>query len=860
MARLDNERWTQVRNVFDAAADIPPSERMSFVDGMCGDDVRLRSQVAHLLTAHDRIGESFLDYPVVRTAVTLADDDPCDANTSPPSHPAGSRVSHYRIESFIGAGGMGSVYRAHDIALGRPAALKMLPATFSPMLQKRLRDEAEACAHLQHPYIATYFESGGSAEGSFIAMELVDGETMRALLRRGPLPVAQAAAIACCLLEALSHAHSVHLLHRDIKPENVMITGPASAKLLDFGLAQHFVPDPSTDALTEDMPSGAVAGTIGYMSPEQIINGHLDGRSDLFQVGAVLYEALAGVPAFPGATIVERLAAVLTRDPDPLPAQVPASISAIVFRALQREPSRRYPSAAAFLLDLRASVSGEWVSGVEPTIAVLDFINTASEPSLAWIATGMTETLNAEFGRIEGLRVISRDRVHAASLNATDASDERRAAVVGQRLSCRSILWGRYTQLGETIHVAATLLEPATERVVSEMTFAGPLAQILDIQDRLVSAVVEALGLTRGPRSSATVAPDMSAYELYARGRRLFLRLEKGSLDQASAYYERAIAAEPQYALALSGLAGFHAMRFTYTTDRQALDRAADLARRAVAADAHSADARNWLGYVLFRRGELDLAARELAHARHLQPDWFFPYYFGGLVAHLRRDTTDAIGLLQLAAVLEPRQSYPMLGLACIQTDLGRFDEALWCFERAAVIESNHRGAAQWPGLKGFHAECLRRLGRLDDARALCMAAIEDVERSDHMYRDSNRVFCLVTLGRIALQQGDRDAARAALRQALAHVRGRERTLAGGWFAVQALAGLARADHERHFYDEAVTLNATRDRFDFSWLYFCYDVTWLDLSQAAESLGLHDDAVTMRARAAAEGWLESTRT
>ena len=852
---LTSERWLRVRQIFDAATEVPLSERAACVDGLCGDDVRLRAEIEQLLSAQDKIGDSFLNLPIVRTAVTLGDDDGQEVSTP---HRAGSRVSHYRIESFIGAGGMGSVYRAHDVALGRPAALKMLPATFSPSLQKRLRDEADACAQLQHPNIATYFESGGSAEGSFIAMELVDGETLRAALRAGPLPVEQAIGVACCLLEALSHAHSVGILHRDIKPENVMITGPSSAKLLDFGLAQHFVIEPSSDAQTADLPSEAVVGTIGYMSPEQIANAHLDERSDLFQVGAVLYEALGGVPAFPGTTIVERLAAVLTRDPAPLPETVPANLSGIVFRAIQREPRRRYSSAAAFLRDLRAAASGGWVSGGEPTIAVLDFVNASMDAEQAWIATGIAESLNAEFTRVKGLRVVSSDRVHAAaSPSESFSSEDRRAAVIGQRLGCRWALCGRYTRLGEALRVAIVLVEAATERVVCEVTFDGLLTQVFDIQDRIVAAVVDALALTRDPSSSANTTPDMSAYELYARGRRLFLRLEKGSLDQARVYYEQAIEAEAGYALALSGLAGFHAMRFTYTTDRHPLDLAADLARRAVAADAQSADAHNWLGYVLFRRGELETASRELAQARRLQPEWFFPYYFGGIVAHLSRDETGAIGLLQLAVVLEPRQSYPMLALACIQTDVGHYDEALWCFERAAVIERNHDGAAQWPGLSGFHAECLRRVGRLDEARTLCLAAIDDVERSDHMYRDSNRVFCLVALGRIALEQDDPDAARAAFRQALAHVHGREHTLAGGWFAVQALAGLARADHDRHVYDEAVALNAGRDRYDFSWLYFCYDVTWLDLSRAADALTLREDAATMRARAAAEGSLEA---
>lgn len=850
---LTSERWSRVREIFDATFELPEPARAARLVDLCRDDARLRAEVDHLLSAHDKIGDSFLDYPVVRTAVTVGAD--VDLNdTSPVRHPTGYRVSHYRIESFIGAGGMGSVYRARDVALGRPAALKMLPATFSPALQQRLRDEAEACAHLQHPNIATYFESGGTAEGSFIAMELVDGETLRAVLRNGALSVDRAVAIGCALLEALSHAHSVGILHRDIKPENVMIAGATSAKLLDFGLAKHFVPGPSGEALTEDMANGAVVGTIGYMSPEQIANAHLDERSDLFQVGAVLYEALSGRPAFPGDTIVARLAAVLTCVPAPLPEQVPPNISAIVFRALEREPSRRYATASAFLADLRNTDRGWRPPASESTLAVLGFVNETSDASHAWLATGIAETLSAEFNRVERLHVVPAERVLAvATSDLKDSLDDRRAAIVGQRLGCGWVLAGRYAALGEALRVTVTLVEAASERVVLSRSFAGALAQVFTTQDQIVAAVLETLSLSRD--SAATpAAPDMSAYEQYVRGRRLFLRLEKGSLDQARACYEAAIDIEPGYAPALSGLAGFYAMRFTFTTERHTLDMAAEYARRAVAADAGSAEARNWLGYSLFRYGDLEQSEREFAEARRLQPEWFFPYYFGSVVALLMHKTDEAIALGQFAVVLESRQSFPMLALACIYTGAGHYDEALWCFERAALIEREHAGAAQWPGLSGFHAECLRRIGRLDEARTLCLAAIDDVERSDHMYRDSVRVFCLVTLGRIAHEQNDQDAARAAFRQALAHLRGRERTLAGGWLAVQALAGLAALDRDIAAFDKAVALNLKKDRYDFSWFYFCWkDTAWLTLSRAADALGLMAAAATMRGRAVAAG-------
>jgi TolB-like protein/tetratricopeptide (TPR) repeat protein len=596
------------------------------------------------------------------------------------------------------------------------------------------------------------------------------------------------------------------------------------------------------------------------MSPEQIASAYLDERSDLFQLGAVLYECFSGRPAFPGGTVIERLSAVLTRDPDPLPTDIPRNIAAVVLRALERDANRRYASAAAFLLDLQRAGAGELIAPVEPpAAAVLDFANATADPADNWMGSGIAETLATELGRQTGLRVIARDRVDAAA-SAVQAgiTPERRAVLIGQRTGSRWVLSGQFERLGDGLRIVLKLVDASTERTLVDKAFDGTVPQIFEVQDRIVSTVAGVLALTRDTRVKGAEPPPMSAFELYARGRRLFLRLEKGSMDQARAYYQQAIEVDPGYAPALAGLAGFHAMRFTFTTDRATLDTAADLARRAVAADASSAEARNWLGYALFRSGDLEQAAEEFAHARALQPEWFFPFYFGGAVAHVLRNPHDAIGLAQRAVVLEPRQSFPMLALACFHTDAGHYDDALWCFDRAAAIERSHSGAAQWPGLAGFHAESLRRIGRLDEARTMCLAAIEDVERSDHMYRDSNRVVCLVTLGRIALQQGDRDGARAALQQAMAHLHGRERTLAGGCLATEALAGLARTDIDRRAFDEALALYTKRDRFDFSWLYFCWDdVTLLDLSRAAAVLGLREDAATFRARAAAAGSLEA---
>jgi tetratricopeptide (TPR) repeat protein len=230
-----------------------------------------------------------------------------------------------------------------------------------------------------------------------------------------------------------------------------------------------------------------------------------------------------------------------------------------------------------------------------------------------------------------------------------------------------------------------------------------------------------------------------------------------------------------------------------------------------------------------------------------LDPSGYFPYYFGGSIAHLIGTPDSGLAHLQHAVVLEPQLASSWVALGCLHTQLGNHPEALSCFDRAARVD-RAGDAPRWPGLGGFHAECLRRAGQLTHARRVCLEALEDVENSDHMYRDSHRVVCLVTLGRIARQQEDVAAARAAYGQAIAHVHGRPRTLAGGWLITQALAGPAASGEGRASYEEAARLFERRDQFDFSWLWFCTaDTTVLDLAGAARALGL-DEAVAPAAR------------
>ena len=768
-------------------------------------------------------------------------------------------VSHYRLERRVGAGGMGEVYLARDLALGRPTALKLLPEGFAPELRLRLLEEAETSARLQHPGIATFYEAGESDGSAFIAMEYVAGETLRSRLKSGSLPLPQAVSITACLLEALGHAHACGILHRDIKPENIMITGERTAKLLDFGIAKRLTDEIDSQTLTMAnlTRTGAIVGTLGYMSPEQLNGEPLDARSDLFSLGAVLYEAIVGRPAFPGRTPVEKITAILTKDPPPLAeAGVDPELSAIVARALARDPDQRIRSATAFLNALRQPGGGVAVAALPDTLAVIDLENLSGSHENDWIGSGIAESLAADLARVKGLSVVAREKVLKARSALERAEKRSDALELGLAIGSRWALSGSFQRMGSALRVTVRLTEVSTARVVSTEKIDGKVEGIFDIQDRLAAAIAEGLNLeSPTPAPEPAAPPKLEAFEAYARGRRLWFRLEKGSFEQAGELYAQAVQADPNHAPALSGLAALHAMRFTFTTDPRDLQAAVRCARRAIQVDPQLSDPHVWLGYALWRQGKTEAAVAEEMKVIELDASNYWGPYFAACVLFVEGRRRETLSMFQRAVELGPQHGWGLLGLGWTHLELDQRSEARWSLEKAVELE-RRQDQAPTAGVSGFLGEALRRIGELSEARARCLQGLEAVERSDNMYRDTFRGVCLCALGRTALQQNDREAARAAFHQAASHLRGRRRTLGGGSLLVQSLAGLARAGEGAAPLEEAMRLFERRKGFDFSFFWtLTDDVTLLELARAATAVDRNDQARPLldRARQAGSG-------
>lgn len=351
------ERWQQVKAIFNAAHERAPADRAAFLAEACAGDEALRREVESLLAADEREGD-FMNQPVVPVP-------PAVANTELVAEQAeletGRMIRHYQIERRLGAGGMGVVYLARDTQLGRPVALKLLPARFTQDANRvrRFQQEARAASALNHPNILTIYEVGqvseeaGSQVGGayFIATEFIDGQTLRAQLASGGLPLGAALDLLIAVAGALAAAHEAGIVHRDIKPENIMLRRDGIVKVLDFGLAkliENAVQPPSDSFARVTTQPGIVMGTVSYMSPEQARGLKVESQSDLFSLGVVMYELLTGRPPFAGETAADVLAALLSGDPRPVTRfvpELPDALQRIVSRAMAKSVERRYQTA-----------------------------------------------------------------------------------------------------------------------------------------------------------------------------------------------------------------------------------------------------------------------------------------------------------------------------------------------------------------------------------------------------------------------------------------------------------------------------------------------------------------------------------
>lgn len=630
------DEWRRVRTIFEGALALPPAARDEYLIRACGADVSLRRQVDRLLASHLHAG-GFLEEP----AANLFAADFVGSRLE------GRRIGPYEVQSRIGAGGMGEVYKARDTRLGRMVAIKvLLPSAVAAggSSHERFEREARTVAALAHPHICTLHDVGtvsagepDSGELQYLVMEYLDGETLAERLARGPLAIDDALAYARQIASALDRAHRAGIVHRDLKPRNIMVTS-SGAKLLDFGLAKASAsvvetraPDQSS-ALTAP---GAILGTLHYMAPEQLEGREADARTDVFGFGCVLYEMLSGRKAFQARSSASLLTAIMVSDPPPLSGQrpgAPPAVDAIVTRCLRKNPDERWQSAAELHDALaRVAPAAAWPrhrgwKGLTAAVAIVAMVAAAlwlagrragpppatpletARPQLAVLPLRLVGDVTAAdrhlgvgiadaiITRLATVRQIGL-RPTAAVLSYADAPVE--PARVADTLAVDHVLVGTIQPTATAYRVTLQLVQSPTGSVAWARSYDVVRGTLLTLQDTIAEQVVEALRieLSAGDRERfrRRYTANAEAYELYVRGRASLVNYTEAEMKTAIDAFERAIAIDPGYALARAGLSiasAWFSIRYAYEADAIAWgERAEREARAALAADPSLAEA-----------------------------------------------------------------------------------------------------------------------------------------------------------------------------------------------------------------------------------------------------------------------------
>jgi len=619
----------------------------------------------------------------------------------------GLRVGPYEVRERRGSGATGEVWLARDSRLGRDVALKVLRPEAAAS-GASLLEEARAASALSHPAVATIYEAGESeVDGiavAYIAMELVDGPTLGEHARAGA-PPGELVALVEQVAEGLAAAHARGIVHRDVKPSNILVAG-GRARLVDFGLATRCtsLPNDALETLTPAeaamLPSGGIAGTAAYMSPEQVRGEELDGRSDVFSLGAVLWELLAGRRAFPGETVGAVLASVLGREPEPLsranPA-VPDALSLVVGRMLEKERDRRPASmreAADALAAARQGLGPARACGdaCPASVAVAPFANISARPEDDWLGVGLAETLTADLRSAGGPAVVPGERVHEMLRALAAERGAGRAGLLeeaGRRLGVRWVASGGFQRVGERLRITARVTDAGSGEIVRAMKVDGGMDDLFALQDRLAADLSAALFAAEG-RSGAPQAPAagtrvVAAYEAYSKG---LVDLREGtvaSLERAAELLRKATELDPRYAAAWVSL-GWAIQ-----------DRAEYLGLMAPSEEALGA----------FRRA-LELLPSSAGTYRGLAYTYL----------HLRRDD-EALASARTALSLAPGEADAQQALARVLfVAKGEFLEAARAYEAALAL--NPQGG--WIALQLSH--CLALAGELPRADAAARTAI----------------------------------------------------------------------------------------------------------------------------------------
>ena len=758
------DRWGKIESVFQKVLDAEEGRRGAVLEESCAGDEDLRHEVESLLAQHEKAG-NFIETPAFEADASTVRKPPVPLAAKPKPNLAGSLFGQYRIVEEIGVGGMGVVYKAEDTKLGRPAALKFLPQDLAAdrLSLERFRREARAASALNHPNICTIYDIVEDPGRVFIAMEYLDGETLKDRIARDRLSPAETVPTVIQVCRALGAAHAAGIIHRDIKPANIFLTRSGAVKVLDFGVAKRLRlelatlsgagPLAETISVEKELTSGGeTVGTVDYMSPEQTRGETVDARTDLFSLGTVLYEMVTGKRPFSGSSVRELFTAIQQRSPEPvqkLAPGIPHELGRIINKTLEKDRDARYPRAEDLRVDLEhlgakleagrrtaprviavvlaiallagigASLWKRGNGGMSPTpirsLAVLPLLNLTGDAAQEYFVDGMTDALIANLAKVGSLRVISRTSAMQYK------GSHKTLPEIAHELNVTAVVEGSVLRSGDRVRINAQLVDALTDHPIWTNQYDEDVKDVLQLQTNVAREVVQQIRVRLTPEEQARVTGvskcSSEAHDFYLQGMYQWFKATPEAYEKSRHDFQQAVDRDPSCAEGYNGLNYYYAIAADegILPPGEAWAKARKAAQKALALDTVGASPQLSLAVAgLFYDWNWPEAEKGFKRVLEQMPSWSDAHREYSVYLRTMGKTDEAIAEARKARELDPLSVSLSASLGWAYFYAHRWDEAIAQFKQTLEMDPQflaaHEGLAKCYQQKGMQREAFQEI------------------------------------------------------------------------------------------------------------------------------------------------------